>query len=198
MTDPQPARYRRLATICRPKGRREITSPALDSRLLRLSKASKKNLDLFVEGISLEAAFGTSINDLVERATADRLHLGEHFLSVADRMRRSRTRDWRSVIGRYYYAMYHSMRGVCFYSFGGDDNQDHARILNYVPDDFPQKALRVNELKDARLRRNEADYDPYPKDATQFRPAAILLGQTANNFVAECRSYLSAKGVSHL
>jgi uncharacterized protein (UPF0332 family) len=166
--------------------------------LLRVSKAPKKSLQLFVEGVSLEATFGVSIEDLTHRVTADRLHLGEHFLSVANRMRRSRSQDWRSVIGRYYYSMYHGMRAVCFYSFGGDDNEQHTKISSFIPEDFPQRDLRANELKDARLRRNEADYDPYPTDATQFRAPALALQLTANNFVGECRRYLTAKGVGHL
>ncbi len=113
-------------------------------------------------------------------------------------MKRSRIRDWRSVIGRYYYSMYHSMRAVCFYSFGGDDNEQHTKISSCVPDDFPERELRANELKDARLRRNEADYDPYPQEEASFRITALALAATANHFVGECRIYLSTKGIGYL
>lgn len=90
------------------------------------------------------------------------------------------------------------MRAVCFYSFGGDDNEQHTKISNCVPDDFPERELRANELKDARLRRNEADYDPYPEDEAAFRTTALGLAKTANHFVAECRAYLTGKGIAYL
>lgn len=177
-----------------------MTTPAQHGRLLRVSKGTQTILSNFAEGESLASHFGTTISDLKERATADRLKLGEHFLAVGNTMRRSRTRDWRSVIGRYYYAMYHAMRAVSFFSLGGDDSEAHSKLSGSIPTDFPLGSVRANELKDARLRRNEADYDPYPypSDVAYFRSTAVSLDPVANNFVEECRAYLKNKGCNHL
>lgn len=175
-----------------------MTGPDLRRRLQRVSTADKKTIKYFGEGASLATAFGKSIEDVRHQAAADRLKLGEHFLRIAKRMSNLPRCDWRSVIGRYYYAMYHSMRAVSFYAYGGDDYQEHSKLPQKIPDDFPNKNLRANELRDARTRRNEADYDLFPSGSPHFRTNAVLLAPIAAQFVSECRLYMQQKGCNFL
>lgn len=176
-----------------------VTTPQ-QQRLLRISKSNKRELGYFSEGESLASAFGTSITDLTHQAAADRLILGEHFLNIANLLRKSRSPalDWRTAIGRYYYSMYHSMRAVSYFYVGGDDCQDHTKLFSSIPPDFPDHSIRSNELKNARLWRNEADYDPYPQSTDHFKKIAANLHPIANTFVSECRNYLSSKGCAHI
>lgn len=167
-------------------------------RLLRVSTAPKKTLDLLSEGVSLTATFGQPIEDLVQQAAADRLKLGLRFLRVGMRMSATTRPDWRSVIGRFYYAMYHSMRAVSYYSHNGDDHQEHNKLPAALPNDFPNRDIRSNDLKDARVRRNEADYDPYPNDSAYFRKTARDLTPVATIFVSDCRDYLRQRGCKFL
>jgi hypothetical protein len=166
--------------------------------LLRVSTAPKKTLDQLTEGVLLTSTFGQPIEDLIHQAAVDRLKLGAHFLRVATRMSGISRPDWRSVVGRYYYAMYHSMRAVSYYSFHGDDHQEHNKLPGSLPSDFPNRDIRSNELKDARAHRNEADYDPYPSGTAYFRRTARDLSPIAGNFVSECRQYLLLKGCKFL
>ncbi|NKY29189.1 hypothetical protein [Nocardia gamkensis] len=175
-----------------------MTTPAHDDRLRRVMKADSKTLGYFKEGASLEKALALSITDIIHKTTADRLRLGERFIDVANTMRRARIRDWRSTIGRYYYGMYHGMRAVSFFAHSGDDFEAHNQLFKSIPKDFPSKELRANELKDARLRRNEADYDPYPIDDKYFQGVVRSLDPVANDFVSACRSYLASKGCGFL
>lgn len=175
-----------------------MTTAELRRRLLRVGTADKKTIALFTEGISHSSAFGQPIAEISDQAAAARLKLGEQFLRVAIRMGETPPRDWRSVIGRYYYAMYQSMRAVAFFAHGGDDYQNHNKLPNGIPTDFPQRDLRANELKDARSRRNEADYDLYPNGAPYFRRNAKALAPVAKGFVFECRTYLLQKGCKFL
>ncbi|WP_131831968.1 hypothetical protein [Mycobacteroides abscessus] len=175
-----------------------MTVPDLRSRLQRVSEADQALLKHFAEGESLATTFGRSIEDIRHQAAADRLKLGEHFLRIGKRVSNTPNRDWRSVIGRYYYAMYHSMRAVAFYTHGGDDHQAHSKLAQKIPTDFPNRILRANELKDARTRRNEADYDLFPKGSPHFRTNAIYLAPIAVQFVSECRAYMQQKGCQNL
>jgi uncharacterized protein (UPF0332 family) len=173
---------------------RIVTESDLRRRLQRVSTRDKETLEKFREGESLSTAFGKSFEDVRHQAAADRLKLGEHFIRVANRMSNASRHDWRAVIGRYYYAMYHSMRAVSFYSHGGDDHQAHAKLPQMIPNDFPSRTLRANELRDARTQRNEADYDLFPSGSPHFRRNAIALAPTAAQFVLECRVYMKQKG----
>jgi hypothetical protein len=176
----------------------KVTTSDLRRRLLRVSTADKKTISLYSEGISHSAAFGQPIEDVFDQAAVDRLKLGEHFLRVAARMSNTAGRDWRSVIGRYYYAMYHSVRAVSYFVYRGDDYQEHNKLPGAIPDDFPNKNLWANELKDARFRRNEADYDLYRNGGAHFRSNAIALAPIANSLVSECRAYMKQKGCKFL
>lgn len=187
-------------TTTKRRHRQSMVTTPQQQRLLRLSKAYKRELGYFTEGENLATIFGTSIADLTHQAAADRLVLGEHFLNIANLLTKSRSKalDWRMVIGRYYYAMYHSMRAVSYFHVGGDDCQDHTKLFTSIPSDFPDASIRANELKNARLWRNEADYDPYPQSWEHFKGIAVSLNPIANTFVGDCRMYLSNGGCAHI
>jgi hypothetical protein len=94
--------------------------------------------------------------------------------------------------------MYHSMRAVVYFSHGGDDYQAHSKLPGYTPVDFPQASLWQNTLKDARTRRNAADYDAYPKSDRAYRTGALELQVQANELGKLSREYLKLKGCAHL
>jgi len=52
--------------------------------------------------------------------------------------------------------MYHAARAVVYLAHQGDDHQEHDQLYKNLPDDFLDVAVWKNELKDARLKRNEA------------------------------------------
>lgn len=166
-----------------------------EMRLLRLSRLSIAELQRLAEGVSLRDTFQREITELIDQAAADRLKLADRFLTMGDALMRSRQRLWRAATARYYYAMYHSMRAVALQHHRGDDFQSHTLLHEKgVPKDFPNQLVRINELKDARVRRNEADYDPYPSSETYFRTSARNLAAVAPAFLLESRQYLRSKG----
>lgn len=169
-----------------------------DSRLLGISKANRNTLNGFKAGVHLTSASGRSIIDLQHQACADRLGLAREFLAAADRMMRSRPPMFRMALGRYYYAMYHTMRAVVYFDNEGDDHEAHSKLPTHAPGDFTQKAYWENELKDARLRRNEADYDPYPSGDAEFGKTAKHLRGQAHQLVGESTKYLKMKGCAHV
>jgi hypothetical protein len=169
-----------------------------DQRLLRIGGSTAKDLRTFKEGVYLESASARTIDDLVAQACADRLRLAQGFLDDAERAMRARPPMRRTAVGRYYYAMYQAARAVVFFCTPGDDHEPHSELPKWLPVDFPDADRWKNELKDARLRRNEADYDPYPAADSDFQDAARQLKIEAPALVAEARSYLLAKGCSHV
>lgn len=166
--------------------------------LLRVSKANKKTLSLFAEGINLHNATARPLIDLQHQACADRIALAKNFLITADRLMKTRPPEYRSAISRYYYAMYHAIRAVAYFNEGGDDKESHSTLPGAVPSDFTDSALWQNSLKDARARRNEADYDPYPAHLSAWRTVAVDLQGKAPILLALSEDYLKQKGCNHL
>lgn len=175
-----------------------MSRSAADERLLRVSKSTKDEINGFKAGVHLEKVSGRTIDDLHAQACADRLKLAQEFADYADRLMRSRPSMRRMAVGRYYYAMYHAMRAVVYFRTPGDDHEQHSDLPRWTPADFPDADFWKNELKDARLRRNEADYDPYPADDAEFSGVANHLKAQARLLVETARAYLHAKGCAHL
>lgn len=94
--------------------------------------------------------------------------------------------------------MYHAIRAVAYFNEGGDDKESHATLPGAVPSDFTDSAIWQNELKDARSRRNEADYDPYPINPSDWRDVARDLQGKAPTLLVLAESYLKKKGCGHL
>jgi hypothetical protein len=90
--------------------------------------------------------------------------------------------------------MYHSARAIVYYVARGDDHEAHAVLPKHLPNDFPDRDDWENEIKTARLERNRADYDPYPKSDRSFATTARTTTTTATNFLAASKRYLARKG----
>ena len=100
----------------------------------------------------------------------------------------------RDSISRSYYAMYHAARAVVYLAHQGDDHQEHDQLYKAIPSDFPDVEVWKNELKDARLKRNEADYEFFSETMGSFRPASGLLFDKATEFDVICTDYLRNRG----
>jgi uncharacterized protein (UPF0332 family) len=166
----------------------------LDVELQGLLKFRKAQVDLLRNGVRLQAVGGATIDDLILRAGADRLVLSRHFLDSATRLRRMRPACYRNSISRSYYSMYHAARTVSFVFHAGDDNQDHKDLHKSIPDEFPNSERWRNDLKEARLRRNEADYDPYPKLDDEFADVRRIQLKAATDFLQAAEQYLRGRG----
>jgi hypothetical protein len=90
--------------------------------------------------------------------------------------------------------MYHAFRAVTFYVTKGDDHEKHVALPAALPQDFPNRATWENRLKTARLERNKADYDPYPKKDSHFTAYSQQLLQEAQSLMPIARAYLRQKG----
>jgi uncharacterized protein (UPF0332 family) len=168
---------------------------ASEDRLQRITKAPKNTLVLLKEGVSIESTLARQLDDAMDQTVADRLDLADEFLDMAERLYRSKTDMSRPAIARYYYAMYHAMRAVAYQNHGGDDHEQHTVLpAKGVPNDYPNKDLASNELKDARTLRNEADYEQYPVTRSYFKSAATDLRPKAKAFVSAARQYVTSKG----
>jgi uncharacterized protein (UPF0332 family) len=171
-----------------------VVRVASKETLLRVSKATRSIRNNWIEGVYLQSSTGRTLDELCDRATADRLALSRQFLKDGDTMMGTSPIPYRSVISRYYYAMYHTMRAVVYYQFGGDDHEQHSTLPGHTPADFPNAAIWQNALKDAREHRNAADYDPYPKTLSYWQAVAGQLSTQAHNLMPIARSYLRSKG----
>lgn len=91
--------------------------------------------------------------------------------------------------------MYHAMRAAAYQFHQGDDHENHSKLGDTgVPTDYPNRSIAQNTLKNARLLRNEADYDPYPSSTKYFKAVEKNLKPTAAAFVREARIYVQSKG----
>lgn len=166
--------------------------------LLRVSKAVGRDFRAFDEAVHLTSTTGRTVDDLREQACADRLRLATHFVATGDKLLGLGPSQSRSAVSRFYYGMYHAMRAVVYFMERGDDHQEHSTLPKKTPPDFVNSALWENNLKDARGRRNEADYDPYPISLSPFRTTALQLQANAHELVRLSRTYLQGKGCRYV
>lgn len=167
---------------------------ATEQDLLQISKGSKDRLDTLAWGESLAARTGYSINDLRNKAVTDRLRLASSILKSAEQLLMSPNPSYRTTVSRAYYAMYHTVRALSYFANGGDDHQEHSKLPGNIPRDFSSLIHWENKLKQARLDRNRADYDPYPKKDEKFEPIAQDLVHSARQLLPVTRQYLKTKG----
>ncbi len=175
-----------------------VANYAPTSALIRVSKARRRDIAAWNEALHLERLSGRAIEDLRQRSTADRWQLANVFRRQGDRMMSATPPFYRDAVSRFYYSMYHAMRAVVFFVHGGDDHQEHSTLPAHTPADFTNAAIWQNALKDARERRNAADYDPYPKADRAHRAAALQLQGEARELLRLSREYLRSKGCAHL
>ncbi len=164
-------------------------------RLLRVSQATTEVISSWNEGISLAKESGRSVQDLLQKAAADRWRFAALQRSHARTLMRQSPSLYRSAISRYYYAMYHAMRACVFLACPGDDHQEHSKLPLKIPGDFdPTGVDWQGKLKDARLARNRADYEPYPNRNAAWRNTALTIESDAIHLLKVARIYLRKKG----
>lgn len=166
--------------------------------LRRVAEANKNTFAQYKEGVYLATTASRTLEDMRHQVTADRLILANHFLQAGHRFVKMRPPQYRSAISRFYYAMYHSMRAVVYFTTGGDDHQEHGVLPKHTPGDFPNCTIWENQLKNARTMRNSADYDPYPDAPGDWRSIARDLGVEAVALVRLAEGYLKQKGCMYL
>lgn len=164
-----------------------------ESELLLVSKASQDTLKGFVRGVQLSTRSGRSIQELQARVAMDRLKLANLHLTQAVAASRTHTPLHRTTVSRAYYAMYHAARAATYLAIGGDDHEQHSVLPTKFPADFPDCDIWKNKLKDARLERNRADYDPYPAGDQDFSGSASTMLQDARLLIKQTRIYLRSK-----
>lgn len=165
-----------------------------NDRLNRLAKATNEEINYWKEGVSIQDDSGQAIPDLISKAAADRWHFAYEQRHNANKLLKSKPALYRGAISRYYYSMYHAMRACAFVSHQGDDNQQHNKLPQCIPSDFPAGNNWQNMVKDARDVRNRADYEPYPKSNAVWMSDALRLKKYADLFLSTTRRYLQNKG----
>jgi uncharacterized protein (UPF0332 family) len=163
-------------------------------QLLRIGKANKEQLQRWAEGVALANQFGWSIDQMKFKATLERWRLAMQHRKEGRRLLTLAAPPYRATVSRFYYVMYHAMRAVCYLHHGGDDYEAHSELPKHIPANFPNAATWQNTLKNARLTRNAADYDPYPKSQAIWRQSAQTIATDADSLVIEVRTYLRANG----
>lgn len=164
------------------------------AQLREISKSHKHRIDAMRWGASIVAQSGHSIDAVVGKICRHRVQLAEYFLRTAKEAMGPTHERCRLCVSRSYYAMYHAVRAVVFFTYGGDDNEEHSKLPNHIPSDFPSPAHWQNALKDARFKRNEADYDPYPLTDSMFKKDAYAQLTLAQQLVKAAKAYLRMKG----
>jgi uncharacterized protein (UPF0332 family) len=166
--------------------------------LHRVASADAKQLANWKEGVSLESRSSKQIDDLRQRATADRVDMAVAFRRRAAILLNQHPPMCRDAISRYYYSVYHAFRAVVFFNSNGDDHNGHSDLQKQVPTDFPQADIWKNNLKIARELRNEADYDLYPKSDSAWIRNAEQVREIADLAIPEVRRYLRSKECAYL
>ncbi|MFG2538719.1 HEPN domain-containing protein [Streptomyces sp. NPDC048511] len=128
----------------------------------------------------------------MRQVVADRLLLAGEKLRAGDHLLIGG--EHRSAISRHYYAMYQAARAIVFAETGGDDYERHNILPRNLPPSLEDSAKREAELTNARLLRNQADYDVYPLSDSDWETDARSLASTAANFVQICETFASTNG----
>ncbi|MFS0901142.1 hypothetical protein [Mycolicibacterium litorale] len=143
----------------------------------------------------LPASMGRSYSrtTLLKQIVSDRLELAGGHLRTADSL--AQAMSYRSSISRYYYSMYHAARAIAFGFHKGDDYQRHFVLPSNLPPSLTNVARWTNELNNARLVRNMADYDIYPRAANEWKNDSVNLAVVASEFLPECEDFAMNAGL---
>ncbi|WP_172671131.1 HEPN domain-containing protein [Rhodococcus sp. RD6.2] len=133
------------------------------------------------------------VSELIQQIVSDRLQLAGYHLRNGDIL--LGRGEYRTSISRHYYAMYHAARAVVFADSKGDDHQGHSVLPNHLPTNLDGRARWVQDLKFARLIRNEADYDLYPTKIADWSGDARGLAVIASDFTVACNDYALSEGL---
>lgn len=170
-----------------------IMPPLTDAELLHFSKSEQVTLDNYNSGVIFARRAKKTINRIKFQVAKDRLTLAKIHLKDAVAISKCSPSMNRAVVSRAYYALYHAARAASYISLGGDDYEQHTKLPTKFPDDFPNVAYWKNTLKDARLERNRADYDPYPRGDIDFASSAVNFIAEARKFIGLTQQYIKSK-----
>lgn len=123
-----------------------------------------------------EDLFGRDVSAWINDVYRKRLDLARRHFDDADYLRVGR--KYKASITRYYYAMYSACRGVAFRYHKGDDFQKHSDLPFNLPPTMAQKNRWANDLNEARIIRNQCDYEFYPSDEHLMKKANKLARRT--------------------
>jgi hypothetical protein len=174
---------------------KQLMPNASEKDLRAVSELSAARIQDLRFGASLVERTGYDVLSLIAKVSLDRVALGAALHRQARAALHGRPRSFRSAISRGYYAMYQTFRGVVFFVSRGDDFEDHSKLSQHLPKDFPQMPYWANALKDARLERNRADYEPYPRSDTAFAASAASIYKNSHQLRIAARAYLRGKGL---
>src|ERR1035437_7681829 len=163
-------------------------------RLKRISQAKRDCISNWKEGASLERDSRKRIDKLLCCASADRWRLAYAMRKQANKLLGSVPAQFRTAVSRYYYSMYHAFRACAFIYHRGDDFEGHSDLPLNLPNDFDPGTNWQNKLKNARLLRNRADYEAYPKSDKAWRKHALAIKIDADELILKTRNYLKGKG----
>lgn len=156
--------------------------------LLRISKADLKEQELWDQGAHVRESMGIGMAEARLKAAGDRLELAASFLTAARQL--FALGKYRDATSRGYYSAYHAIRAATFVSVGGDDHEAHSILPANLPANFPKPDVTKNNLSTARLLRNQADYDPYPKADSAFKSDAKEVIAIAERALKSSRKYV--------
>jgi uncharacterized protein (UPF0332 family) len=159
-----------------------------DSVLLYVGTLTKVDLASIPNG-----RYPLPVSRMMLQVTSDRLSLAGEQLLSGDRL--VLDNQFRSAISRHYYAMYHAARAIVFGDFGGDDFQRHSQLPRHLPPSMTNVLQRETELTDARLLRNQADYDPYPSPPKGWEADSRAIATIASGFVGACEDFALMNGL---
>ncbi|MEW2436720.1 hypothetical protein AB0952_21625 [Streptomyces caniferus] len=160
-----------------------------DQMLLHISTSKSAAISTLSAGKS-KYPFPTA--QLLQQIVSDRLLLAGGHLRAGDALLFAS--QYRSAISRFYYAMYQAARAIAFAETKGDDHERHNVLPRKLPEGIDNPAVREAELVEARLLRNQADYDVYPINESDWEGEARALSATAATFVQTCESFALTNG----
>jgi len=132
------------------------------------------------------------IDEILRLVVSDRLKLAGDHLTAGDSL--VLASHFRSAISRYYYAMYHAGRAIVFATEHGDDYERHSEMPRHLPPGLSDRSHWEAALTDARLLRNQADYDPYPALGEEWGSDARALSISAAQFLSVCEGFALTNG----
>lgn len=168
--------------------------PLPQKRLNRIVQAKAIQINSWSEGVSLERDSGLSIVALRLLGAAARFRLALDHRKHGNVLLSASPACYRGAISRYYYSLYHGIRACAYLHHGGDDYEDHSTLPAQVPTTLPAGLAWADILKDARLARNAADYDPFPRVSTAMKLQAEDMKKTVNKALPLLRRHLRQEG----
>lgn len=171
-----------------------MPSALTTERLNHVAKAKRAAIAAWKEGASLERDTAKSIDSILLRVASARWRLADSFRKQANRLMEVSPSLYRSAISRYYYAMYHALRACVFLENGGDDHEDHSKLPTQIPATLNPGVDWQTKMKDARITRNDADYDAYPQRDGAWKVQAHDIKADATALLTLTKTFLKNKG----